>query len=53
MTKIGFGKVLTTLLLCAALCLGLGVGAYAAGGRFALRRELEDLRHGGRHARPA
>ena len=32
MTKIGFRKVLTALLLCAALCLGLGVTAYAAGG---------------------
>ena len=32
MTRIGLRKVLTTLLLCAALCLGLGVGAYAAGG---------------------
>ena len=29
MTKIGFGKVLTTLLLCAALCLSLSVTAYA------------------------
>ena len=32
MTKIRFRKVLTALLLCAALCLSLGVTAYAAGG---------------------
>ena len=30
MTKIGFRKVLTALLLCAALCLSLSVTAYAA-----------------------
>lgn len=32
MTKIGFGKVLTTLLLCAALCLSLSATTYAADG---------------------
>lgn len=32
MTKIGFRKALTTLLLCTALCLSLSVTAYAAGG---------------------
>lgn len=45
MTKIGIRKVLTTLLLCAALCLGLGATAVSILGKKKPEQDNDSQEH--------